>query len=138
VGDAVRIRQIVMNLVGNAIKFTEKGGVKILVDCRERSATDSLFTVEVRDSGIGIPAGKLGAIFEKFTQVDGSTTRSFGGTGLGLTIVKQLVELMGGTVSVESRLGEGSTFRIELRLKVDGAGGSGPEAKSRVEETAPC
>ena len=121
VADSLRIRQVLMNLVGNAIKFTEAGGVEIRVDYKQSSETDGVFTFAVKDTGIGIPADKLDAIFEKFTQVDGSTTRTYGGTGLGLTIVRQLAELMGGTVGVESRLGEGSTFRVVLPLTLGGA-----------------
>jgi signal transduction histidine kinase len=135
-GDAVRIRQVVMNLVGNAIKFTERGSVEIRVECREQTEKDALFELSVKDTGIGIPADKLGAIFEKFTQVDGSMTRSYGGTGLGLTIVKQLVELMEGSISVESRVGEGSTFRVELRLPPDGETGSWEKTGAR--ESATC
>ena len=132
----MRIRQILMNLVGNAIKFTEKGGVDIRVGWRQSSETEAMFTLEVADTGIGIPADKLDAIFEKFTQVDGSMTRNYGGTGLGLTIVKQLSELMGGTVDVESRLGEGSTFRVVLPL---GLGGGGlPVEGARAQEEATC
>jgi signal transduction histidine kinase len=136
VGDAVRIRQVVMNLVGNAIKFTEKGGVEIRVDCVEQTATEGVLRISVKDSGIGIPPEMLSAIFEKFTQVDSSTTRSYGGTGLGLTIVKQLVELMGGKVSVDSRLGEGSTFRVELRLPVDDSETSAAGFPAQAEESA--
>jgi len=136
VGDAVRIRQVVMNLVGNAIKFTERGSIEIRVECRGQTDEDALFELSVKDSGIGIPADKLGAIFEKFTQVDGSMTRSYGGTGLGLTIVMQLVELMEGSISVESRVGEGSTFRVELRLPPDGGAGSLEKAGAR--ESAAC
>lgn len=132
VGDAMRIRQVAMNLVGNAIKFTETGSVEIRVDCHRTAGTDAIFTLAVTDTGIGIPADKLGAIFEKFTQVDGSTSRSYGGTGLGLTIVKQLMELMGGTVSVESRLGEGSKFRVMLPLTLDGAGVSAAAEGARA------
>ena len=136
-GDAVRIRQVVMNLVGNAIKFTESGGVEIHVDCHDRNQAGAMFAITVTDTGIGIPADKLGAIFEKFTQVDGSMSRTYGGTGLGLTIVKQLVELMGGYVGVESRLGVGSTFRVELPLQLDGGETSGPE-EARAKESATC
>jgi signal transduction histidine kinase len=140
VGDAMRIRQVLMNLVGNAIKFTEKGGVEIRVGCRKSSAAEAVFTLEVADTGIGIPADKLDAIFEKFTQVDGSMSRSYGGTGLGLTIVRQLVELMGGAVSVESRVGEGSTFRVMLPLVLDDvalpAAGVGERAGERAGEGA--
>jgi len=114
VADSMRIRQVLMNLVGNAIKFTEQGSIEIRVDWRKTGESEGVFTLAVKDTGIGIPADKLDAIFEKFTQVDGSMTRTYGGTGLGLTIVRQLMDLMGGTVSVESRVGEGSTFRAVL------------------------
>jgi len=106
------------------------------VDCRRTSETEGLFTLAVRDTGIGIPADKLDAIFDKFTQVDGSMTRNYGGTGLGLTIVRQLMELMGGSVSVDSRLGEGSTFRAVLPLHL--AGGvpqAGDGTRDRAEAT---
>jgi signal transduction histidine kinase len=119
IGDHGRIRQVVMNLVGNAIKFTERGEVGILVECREQSASEAVMQLTVADTGIGIPADKLDLIFQKFTQADGSMTRRYGGTGLGLAIVKQLVELMGGNVSVESRAGEGSKFEVTLRLPLD-------------------
>jgi signal transduction histidine kinase len=138
VGDAVRIRQVIMNLVGNALKFTERGGVEVRVECREVSAASAIFTLAVTDTGIGVPADKLGAIFEKFTQVDGSMTRGYGGTGLGLTIVKQLVELMNGTVSVESRVGVGSTFRVELPLGLDDTGLSASDEGGRATAGAAC
>jgi signal transduction histidine kinase len=130
VADAMRIRQVVMNLVGNALKFTESGGVEVRVGCE-----GNLFTIAVKDTGIGIPADKLDAIFEKFTQVDGSMTRTYGGTGLGLTIVRELVELMGGKVGVESRLGQGSTFRVMLPLPGVGVE---PTADERARQEAAC
>jgi signal transduction histidine kinase len=115
-GDAVRIRQIASNLIGNAIKFTHRGRVDVVVRCAEQTAGQASIVMAVRDTGIGIPADKLDLVFEKFTQADGSMTRRYGGTGLGLTLVKQLVEIMGGTLDVESREGVGSTFTVALRL----------------------
>jgi len=116
-GDHGRLRQILVTLIGNAIKFTERGEVVVEVKLLERDPCSSLLRCEVRDSGIGIPGEAQTRIFELFSQGDGSMTRKFGGTGLGLAIVKQLVELQGGTVGVESREGRGSTFWFELRLK---------------------
>jgi len=118
-GDAGRIRQILTNLVGNAIKFTSKGSILISIHCEGQDAEQALMRVSVRDSGVGIAEESIGRLFEKFSQVDGSTTRKFGGTGLGLAISKQLVDLMGGSIGVESRLGEGSTFWFQLPLRVD-------------------
>lgn len=111
--DSHRIRQIVINLVSNALKFTEHGGVTIR--CTLLNNYDML-RVSVHDSGIGISPAALGYIFEAFRQADGSTTRQFGGTGLGLTIARKLVELQGGEVAVESVLGQGSTFSFTLPL----------------------
>jgi PAS domain S-box-containing protein len=109
-GDAGRLRQILLNLVGNAIKFTSRGGVKIRtsLECEDELSVLVRFTVE--DTGIGIPAERQTDIFSPFTQVDGSTTRKFGGTGLGLAISKELVALLGGQIGVESELDKGSTF----------------------------
>jgi two-component system sensor histidine kinase/response regulator len=118
VGDATRIRQVLINLIGNAIKFTERGGITVSVACPRKSDREASLELAVRDTGIGIPADKLELVFEKFTQADGSMTRRYGGTGLGLTIVKQLVEVMGGTVGVESRVGTGTTFTVTLHLPV--------------------
>jgi signal transduction histidine kinase len=109
--DSHRIRQVVINLVSNAIKFTEKGSVTI--ECR-LSPKGDIVRVSVHDSGIGISPAALGLIFEAFRQADGSTTRRFGGTGLGLTIAKKLIELQGGEVTVESVVGQGSTFSFSL------------------------
>lgn len=119
VGDPGRIRQILINLSGNAIKFTSKGHVYLSVECEDWTGAQAHLRFSVTDTGIGIPVGKLGNVFERFTQADASTTRKYGGTGLGLSISKQLVELMGGTMGVESKLGEGSRFWFTLPLPVD-------------------
>ncbi len=116
VGDPGRVRQIVINLVGNALKFTPRGHVLLEVECEERTDRDARLRVAVTDTGIGIPEDKLDHIFDKFTQVDASTTRRYGGTGLGLAISKELVSLMGGTLSATSRLGEGSTLWATVRF----------------------
>jgi signal transduction histidine kinase/CheY-like chemotaxis protein len=110
IGDPNRLRQIVVNLLGNSIKFTDKGGLEVLVDLDPDDPRPGRLRFGIRDTGIGIPTDKLSLIFESFTQVDASTTRKYGGTGLGLTISKQLVELMDGRIWVESALGVGSTF----------------------------
>jgi len=109
--DSHRIRQVVINLVSNALKFTEKGGVTIRCTLLERF---DMLHISVSDTGIGISPAALDYIFEAFRQADGSTTRQFGGTGLGLTIARKLIELQGGEVSVESVVGQGSTFSFTL------------------------
>ena len=116
-GDAGRLRQVMQNLGGNAVKFTQKGEVSI-EECKVVQKDERGVTVrcEVRDTGMGIPASRIDALFKAFTQVDSSTTRRFGGTGLGLSIVKRLVELMGGEVGVSSEEGAGSTFWFTARL----------------------
>jgi signal transduction histidine kinase/DNA-binding response OmpR family regulator/HPt (histidine-containing phosphotransfer) domain-containing protein len=116
VGDPGRLRQVLLNLAGNAVKFTAHGHVLLEIECRKRTPDGVELRLGVTDTGIGIPADKLQHIFDKFTQVDASTTRRYGGTGLGLAISRELIGLMGGTLQVESRLGEGSTFSAELRL----------------------
>ena len=118
VGDPGRLRQILVNLAGNAIKFTPTGEIVVGVNCcpLEVGYTELLFSVA--DSGIGIPEEKLATIFEAFTQVDSSTTRQYGGTGLGLPISALLVGMMGGTISVHSAVGRGSTFRFTVKLRV--------------------
>lgn len=109
-GDAGRLRQVLMNLVSNAIKFTHEGYVRIEVSLINHTSDEVLLRFSVIDSGIGMPAEALERLFQPFTQVDGSTTRKYGGTGLGLAIVKRLVELMGGEVGIQSIEGQGSTF----------------------------
>lgn len=121
IGDVGRLRQILINLIGNAIKFTDRGEVAVRVELANEDASPESRRIRfaVADTGIGIPAGKLEAIFLPFEQEDTSTTRKYGGTGLGLTIAAQLVELMGGQISVESVPGAGSTFAFTASLQVD-------------------
>ena len=116
-GDAVRVSQILTNLVGNAVKFTEKGEVVIKTQCSEDNGRYALLCFEVQDTGIGIARSAQARIFESFTQEDGSTTRRFGGTGLGLGIAKRLTYLMGGDIGLHSEHGRGSTFWFTVRLK---------------------
>ncbi len=118
VGDPTRVRQIISNLVGNAIKFTEHGNISIEVAVEERSAASVVLRFAVRDTGIGIPASRQSAVFEAFSQADDSTTRRFGGTGLGLTICSHLVQLMGGRIWLESVEGEGSCFYFNGRFGI--------------------
>jgi PAS domain S-box-containing protein len=115
-GDSSRLRQIVLNLVGNALKFTERGEVKVSVQAEPGDAKGPNLHFVVSDTGIGIPADKHKRIFDAFSQADSSTTRKFGGTGLGLTISSRLVEIMGGKMWLESQLGKGSQFHFTLRL----------------------
>jgi len=112
--DAVRTRQILVNLLGNAVKFTPRGFVRLSTQMLERDSGPPLLCFEVSDSGIGIPPDKQAAIFESFSQADTSTTRLYGGTGLGLTISRELARRLGGEVSVRSEPGRGSTFRVTL------------------------
>ena len=118
VGDPLRLRQILLNLLGNGMKFTDTGrlDVEVVQDPEDARAGSLLF--RIKDTGIGIPQEKLGAIFENFSQADSSTTRKYGGTGLGLAISKRLVELMGGRIWVESVVGQGSTFLFTVKLGV--------------------
>jgi CheY-like chemotaxis protein len=121
VGDAKRLRQVLTNLLHNAIKFTEIGKVALRVEQDAADSRPGALTFSVTDTGVGIPADKLDAIFERFTQVDSSPTRREGGTGLGLAIVKHLVELLGGRMRVSSTPGAGSRFSFNVRFGVRGA-----------------
>ena len=118
IGDPTRLRQVLLNLLGNALKFTECGEVALRVTGGEDPSHSGVLRFTISDTGIGIPDEKLCAVFERFTQADSSTTRRYGGTGLGLTISKRLVELMGGRISVESGLGKGSIFSFAVPLGV--------------------
>ena len=118
--DSTRIRQVLLNLVSNALKFTEKGSVLITVTTNQLLESSELsesldLIIEVKDTGIGIPENKIDVIFESFQQIEGQSIHKYQGTGLGLTITKQLVELMDGTITVESIVGKGSTFKIVLK-----------------------
>jgi signal transduction histidine kinase len=133
-GDPRRIRQILIALGGNALKFTEHGYVHVRIACREQTTSQAVMTLAVEDSGIGISEEKLPVIFERFTQADGSTTRRHGGTGIGLTIAKRLADLMGGALTVESRVGAGSTFQLSLPLPLV-APASAPNSLAAIEST---
>jgi two-component system, sensor histidine kinase and response regulator len=131
-GDPMRLRQVIVNLVGNAIKFTEQGEVVISVDCTDQSEEQATVHFQVRDTGIGIPDDRLLGVFEPFEQADSSTTRQYGGTGLGLTISARLVEAMGGRIWAESEPGRGSTFHFTVTLGV-----SNGETHSQVPDEWP-
>lgn len=135
--DPIRVRQILINLIGNAIKFTQDGHILIYVrhEVKQNKSVDLRF--EVRDTGIGIPAEKQDHIFGKFTQVDSSTTREYGGSGLGLTICKNLVEMMDGEIGLESELGEGSTFWFNISCEMSDASEI-QEMEESAENNKPC
>jgi len=131
-GDPARLRQILINLLSNAVKFTEKGEVIIRVSLEEQEDDQGLFHFVIADTGIGIPKEKQELIFQAFTQADGSMTRRFGGTGLGLAITHELVTILGGKIWVESEVGSGSRFHVEVKLKL----ASSQESKITEEKEA--
>src|SRR6266852_6187491 len=120
-GDPTRLRQVLMNLIGNAIKFTEQGEVDVSASVARRDGDGAAVQFRVRDTGIGIPEEQLGTIFQEFTQADASMTRRYGGTGLGLAISRRLVALMGGELAVTSEVGRGSEFSFTLTFPVEAA-----------------
>jgi len=131
VGDPLRLGQVLLNLINNAIKFAETGDILVSVNCSHREATQIELQFSVSDSGIGISAEQSECLFRSFSQADQSTTRRYGGTGLGLAISKKLVEAMGGSISVASELGRGSTFTFTVRLEADA------EATATIRESCP-
>jgi signal transduction histidine kinase/DNA-binding response OmpR family regulator len=136
VGDLGRLRQVLINLVNNAIKFTEHGEVTMAVRLGTDEGEGLLLHFSVADTGIGIPPEQREQIFQAFTQADGSTTRRYGGTGLGLTIATKLVAMMGGTMRVESEVGQGSTFHFTARLGRERRSESRTPPRKRLEVTA--
>ena len=137
-GDPLRLRQIVMNLLSNAIKFTEKGWVSVRQSVSPGADGKVSMVLDVADTGSGIPADKVPLIFEKFTQADSSISRKYGGTGLGLAITKRLVELQGGQIRVESRVGRGSTFTVEIPFEIAPAAALTVETRQESRTAAPA
>ncbi len=139
IGDPTRLRQVLVNLVGNAVKFTERGFVHVTMKLVEDLGDRYRLQFNVEDTGIGIPEDKKETIFESFSQADGSMTRRFGGTGLGTTIAKQIVEMMGGEIGVESQEGRGSTFWVTVVIEKRYGAEDGREAPQQVveQETEP-
>lgn len=134
IGDISRVRQILVNLLDNALKFTSKGEIFVAVEKMAEENGFEELRFSIRDTGVGIPAEKTDILFEAFTQADTSTTRRFGGTGLGLAITKKLVDMMGGKIWVESSVGEGSTFFFTVRLKTTGMAQSKLYVKGQIPE----
>lgn len=134
IADTGRLRQILTNLIGNAIKFTHQGQITINATLIKENDGYGKLCIDVADTGIGIPAKKINTLFDAFTQADGSTTRQYGGTGLGLSIVKKLCELMEGSVTVTSVLGEGSTFSVILKVGLGSDKVIAPAAKQEINE----
>jgi len=118
IGDSVRLRQVLMNLVGNSVKFTQRGEIFVGVTASEITSDHVVLNFEVRDTGIGISPDKMDRLFKPFSQVDSSTTREYGGTGLGLVICERIVGFMGGTIAVESKKGAGTIFRFSIQANI--------------------
>ena len=141
-GDPVRLKQVVLNLVNNAVKFTAQGSVKVDVGILENTGEEVLLQIQVTDTGIGIPADKVGSLFQPFSQVDASTTRKYGGTGLGLAISRQIATLLGGDVGVRSMEGQGSVFyftaRLRLQLAQPEPSSVGPESAGSLSPLSPA
>jgi signal transduction histidine kinase/DNA-binding response OmpR family regulator len=137
-GDAVRFRQVLTNLVSNAVKFTDRGEVSVNLKLVSRQASIVTVKVDVRDTGMGIPKDRQDRLFKSFSQVDASTTRKFGGSGLGLAISQRITEMMGGQMSVESEEGKGSTFSFtaQLQTRVPSAAETKPQPAEPIEEKA--
>ena len=133
-GDPLRLKQILMNLIGNSIKFTDSGSINIKVENVQPSAQTLTLRFKVKDTGIGIKQEKQAQLFQAFTQLDSSTTRKYGGTGLGLQITKRLVELMGGTIHVESEVGVGSTFSFTINTQ-EGVETGKPESTTEIPQS---
>ena len=137
-GDPGRLRQVLLNLIGNAVKFTEEGGIRIEAALAGKDLSAATIQFSINDTGIGIPEEKIDGIFEKFTQADPSTTRKYGGTGLGLTISQHLVELMGGKIWVSSTPGVGSTFYFTVLLGIEDERTAGVSTVTEAASTAPA
>jgi len=135
VGDPLQLRQILLNLLGNAIKFTAVGSVSVTARVKERQSTTMILELAVQDTGIGIAPDKLKIIFDPFIQVDGSSTRQYGGAGLGLALCKRLVELMGGSIHVESTEENGSLFRLLIPFAVSKQ--VNPETEQMIQSAQP-
>ena len=117
--DSVRLNQIMLNLLSNAVKFVEHGHITVNVDIKQKDGKSCILHVSVEDTGIGIPPDKIQSIFDKFAQADASTTKKYGGTGLGLAITRKLIEIMNGTINVQSEVGIGTTFFFEIPVVID-------------------
>lgn len=118
IGDSHRLRQVLINLIGNAFKFTDQGEIFLNVKLQKQESDAQVLTFQIKDTGIGIPQEKLSSLFKAFSQVDSSTTRKYGGTGLGLVISQRIVTLMGGKIEVKSKIGLGSTFSFTIKSKI--------------------